>query len=149
MSHREPTLARRFAGFSLLELMVVLTIMGLLYAFAMPQYRQYVLRTNRTEAQALLVDTAARQARYYAQNQLYVTTVASLRELQLPHTDGDVVLSAKGLYRLIVEPGDGGYLLRAEPTGAQQADSACASLLLNGAGVTGSTGNATPQECWK
>ncbi len=137
------------AGFSLLELLVVLTIIGVLSGLAVTQYRQYVLRANRTEAQALLVDAAARQARYYSQNQRYITAAQLINELQMPHADGNAVFSASGLYRLLVSPGDGGYLLQAEPVGAQQADVACASLLLNGAGTTGATGTAGPRECWK
>lgn len=149
MPHRERFNRLRSVGFSLLELLVVLAIVGVLSALVVPQYRQYVLRTNRTEGQALLVEAAARQARYYSQNQLYITTAQSIGELQMPHTDGSVVFSPSGLYRLLVAPGDGGYLLQAEPVGAQQADAACASLLLNGAGTTGSTGTAGPRECWK
>ncbi|MGY4534685.1 type IV pilus assembly protein PilE [Pseudomonas sp. TE3786] len=140
---------RRRRGFSLLELLVVLLIAGLLYAIAAPQYRQFVLRANRSEAQAMLVDAAARQARYHAQHQRFITTQPAIADLQLPHTQGSEVQSANGLYRLTVGDGDGGYLLMAEPLGAQRADSRCASLMLDGTGTTGITGNGSPNECWK
>jgi type IV pilus assembly protein PilE len=145
MSHPD----HRLRGFSLLELLVVLAIAGVLYAVVAPTYRQFVLRANRTEAQALLLDAAARQARYHAQHQVFITEQTAIGELQLPHTQGSEVLSANGLYRLTVEDGDGGYRLLATPLGAQRADSPCASLMLNGTGTTGITGNGSPRECWK
>lgn len=136
-------------AFSLLELMTVLAIIGVLYALVAPQYRQFILRTNRTEGQALLVDAAARQARHHAQTQVFITAERDIGELQLPHTSGDEVRSATGLYRLRVGPGDGGYLLQAEPLGQQRGDNACATLLLSGTGHTGNTGPAPSRECWK
>lgn len=136
-------------GFSLPELLAVLTIIGVLLAMAMPSYRQYVLRSNRSEAQALLVDAAARQARYYAQHRQYVTRPQALGELQLPRTQGNEVLSASGLYRLHVASGSGGFVLQAHPLGAQRADTACATLHIDGIGSTGSSGTASALECWK
>lgn len=149
MPYRKHNPRLRPGGFSLLELLVVLVILGLLYSLVSPQYQQHVLRANRTEGRALLVDAAARQARYHAQNQQFVTRQQDLNQLQLPNTQGSDVLSTSGLYRLAIEPGDGGYLLQAVPIGPQRADNACASLLLNGLGTTGNTGSASPAECWK
>jgi type IV pilus assembly protein PilE len=145
MAHRK----RISRGFSLLELLAVLTIVGVLYALVMPQYRQHVLRSNRTDGQALLVDAAARQARHYAQHQHYITSTSALDELQMTNSANGEVRSNKGLYRLTSEPGDGGYRLRAEPLGAQRVDTACATLLLDGIGRTGTTGTVSALECWR
>ena len=144
-----PPRRHRPQGFSLLELIIVLAIAGVLYAIASPRYQQYVVRSNRTEGQALLVDAAARQARYHAQNHVYVTTQADIGNLHLPRTSGNEVTSPSGLYRLDIGLGNGGYQLQAVPLGTQAADSACASLLLDGTGNPGSTGTAPVSECWK
>lgn len=65
-------------GFTLIELMIVVAIVGILAAIAYPSYQEYVLRGNRSEAQALLNDAAARQERYYTQNNTYADTTAKL-----------------------------------------------------------------------
>lgn len=127
-----------------MELLVALAIVGMLYAIVSPRYQQFVLRSNRTEGQALLIDAAARQARYHAQTHAYVTSPSDIGHLHLPR-----ITSRSGLYRLDISTGDGGYLLQAVPLGPQSADHACASLLLDGTGNHGSTGTSRPNECWK
>ena len=151
MQRHEPPSLRRYPtqGFTLVELVVVLAIIGVLYAIASPRYQQFVLRANRAEGHVLLVDTAARQARYYAQNQVYIATQADIGKLQLPRTEGTQVTSPSGLYRLDIGAGDGGYLLQAVPLAAQLADRACATLLLDGTGNQGITGAGPVSECWK
>lgn len=136
-------------GFTLLELVVVVAIIGVLYAIASPRYQQFVLRAHRAEGQALLVEAAARQARYHAQNQVYVVNQADIGKLQLPRTSGTEVTSPSGLYRLDIGTGDGGYLLQGVPLAAQSADRTCATLLLDGTGNQGTTGSGPVGECWK
>lgn len=58
----------RQKGFTLLEMVVVVAVIGILLGIAIPSYQNYVIRSNRTEGQALLSDAAARQERYYSQN---------------------------------------------------------------------------------
>ena len=56
-----PPPSRRSAGFTLLELMITVVIIGILASIALPSYRSYVLRSNRAAVRAMLVDIAAKQ----------------------------------------------------------------------------------------
>jgi len=147
---------RRNAGFTLIEVMITVAIVAILAAIAYPSYQQYVLRANRTEAQALLNDAAARQERYFAQNNTYVTAQSDIGKLQLKNTTGSgndtVVKSDTDKYKLTVSnpSGSGGYLFTATPQGSQTADTKCGNLTLNAIGTRGvSASGADPKNCWK
>ena len=68
----------RNRGFSLIELMVVVVIIGLLAAVAYPAYGKYLIKGNRAAAQSHLMELAQSQAQYLADNRAYATTVADL-----------------------------------------------------------------------
>jgi len=130
------------SGFTLIEVMIVVVIIGILAAIAYPSYDEYVKRANRSEGQALLNDAAARQERYFAQNNAYITSSDELSKLGLR--------TETGKYKLQVAEGakgDGGYLL----TALQQfGDSKCGNLTLNAMGKKGRTGTGkTVEECWR
>ncbi|MHB9799446.1 type IV pilin protein [Pseudomonas sp. MT3] len=141
----------REAGVTLIELMIVVAIAAILAAVTYPGYRQYILRANRTEGQALLLDAAARQERYFAQNSRYVVATGELASLGLPRVGAKGAASPGGWYLLTVEPGteaDGGYRLTATPQGAQAQDLHCAALSLNTLGEQRSTAGETA-DCWR
>ncbi|MEN0108812.1 MAG: type IV pilin protein [Pseudomonas sp.] len=143
---------KRTQGFTLLELMITVAILGIIAAIAFPSYQQYVLRSNRTEGQAMLSDAVARQERYYAQNNSYVASQTNIGKLQLRNTTGTTVKSDTGLYSLTVAAtaGNGGYIFTATPQGSQTRDTACANLTLNALGTKGKSGTAsTAAECWR
>ena len=131
----------RIAGFTLVELMAVVLLLGILTAIAYPSYQEHVLRGYRSEAMALLNDAAARQERFFAQNNSYVTEQADVGELGLPHTSGTTVTSATGRYTLGVAEvaDDGGYTLTATRQGAQVSDTRCGDLTLDATGQRGAT----------
>lgn len=68
----------RIAGFTLIEIMVVLLIIGILGAVAVPAYRQYVIRAHRTEAKTALLRLAANQERHHLQHNTYTDDLAAL-----------------------------------------------------------------------
>ncbi|MBM7063099.1 type IV pilin protein [Pseudomonas sp. UL073] len=134
-------------GFTLIEMMIVVAIVGILAAIAYPNYMEYIQRSNRAEGQALLNDAAARQERFFAQNNAYVTAQANIANLNMRNTVGTTVTSDTGKYTLGVAGGNGGYTLTATQ---KFNDTACGNLTLTAQGVKGRTGSGkTVEACWR
>lgn len=130
-------------GFTLIEIMIVVTIIGILAAIAYPSYQEYVLRSNRTEAMALLSEAAARQERFFAQNNTYADDTDDLNM-------GGYVAGLRFYSLEISEVTNTTYTLTATAENAPQTnDSKCGDLGLDQAGVKTKTGTASVSDCWK
>ena len=133
-------------GFTLIELLVTVAVAVILISIAVPNYRSYVQRANRSDATTALLRIAAAQEKFYIQNNTYSTDL-SAAGLGIPGTDN-------GYYTLSLAAGAGGltvgYTATATATaGKRQADdSDCASFTINERGVRDSSPKA-PDVCWK
>ncbi len=71
-------------GFTLIELMITVAVVGILAAIALPSYTAYIVRSNRATAHTEMMDIANRQQQYLLANRSYAT--ASELNYSLPNT---------------------------------------------------------------
>ena len=73
------------AGFSLIELLVVLVIVGVLMAQVVPAYQQHMVRTRRGEARSALLTLMMQQERFHTQHNSYVAFSAGSADGEARH----------------------------------------------------------------
>lgn len=128
-------------GFTLIELMLVVAVVGVLMGIAYPSYQNHVLKTKRSDCKAGLMRTADLQERYYLRNNSYASTQTEL------FGSAAQQLSQEGVCELVVTSGDANaFVMTANALGTQVVDAvgavSCKALTLNQAGTK------TPTECW-
>ena len=132
-------------GFTLIELMIAVAIVGILVSIAYPSYVEFSTRTHRTEGQRELVRVANLMEQFFLDHRYYPV---DLGELGLNATDGAVATDGS-LYKIVATQGNTfEFLLTATPQGSQATrDAECGALTLDSQGIQGADGNAL--ECWR
>ena len=125
-------------GFTLIELMIVVAIIGIIAAIAYPNYTQYVLRSHRNVAEGDLMAAANAMERYYTTNNSYSGAAAGTEFPATSPFGGGTTQ-----YNITLVTTASSYTITATPTGHQANDS-CGTLTLD------STGAKTPTTagCW-
>jgi type IV pilus assembly protein PilE len=136
-------------GVTLIELMIVVVIVAILSAIAIPGYRQYVIRVTRADAKTQLASYASTLERCYTRTNDYTLSGGigggggALPCLTLPFTN------AQGTYVFTGNIQPQTYALTATPAGGQTDDTKCAALSQDQAGNQSATGTAPAAECWQ
>jgi type IV pilus assembly protein PilE len=134
------------SGFSLIELMIVIVILGVLMAIAIPNYNGYLERTRRTDARGALLEVASAQERIYFERNQYTSALADVWNYQ---EDGAYV-SNEGHYVLSVVLTDDDtnrFTATATAQNKQTGDEDCATFSIDETGLKAATGD-DPSGCW-
>lgn len=148
--NRSRTPARsQAAGFTLVELMIVVAIVAILSAIAYPSYQEHVIKSRRATAQTCLLELAQFMERFYTTNMRYDQTPSGAA-VSLPATSCRTDLGAFYTFGFAAgQPQATTYTLEAVPKGAQN-DPKCGTLGVNQQGVKTKSGTAASvSECWK
>lgn len=143
-------------GFSLMELMIVVAILGIIAAIALPNYLNQVQKSNRVSAKSALLDLAARQENYFALNNAYSSQLTSLGYATVSNNTVAVPSTTQNYYSVTIASvgvATPSYVLQATPvTGSAQATDACKIYQMDSYGnksnVTTSSATVTTSGCW-
>jgi len=138
--------ANREKGFTLIELMFAIAIIGILLVIALPSYRDYVVRGDRAAARAALLEAQQFMERFYAVNDAYNADKAG-NAVALPVRLQTAPVEAPKYNISISASAANSYTLTATSING---DAKCGNLTLTNAGVKDRTGTAlTVADCWK
>lgn len=135
------------SGFTLIEVMIVVAIVGILAAIAYPSYQEHVRKAKRADAQTALMELSQFMERHYTSHGRYLKANGDAPDLPFDAAPKD---GSKSYDLAFAEnsPTASSYVLEATPT-ASMANDSCGTLTLSNTGAKGQDAGASLAECWR
>ncbi len=144
--HLGANVSARASGFTLIELMIVLAVVGILLGIAVPAYNDYVIRANRSEGKNFMARVQAAQERFFTNNSVYSNSMAGGGAAGLGFAN-DISPDGRFVVGIALTQGGRGYQLTMQPTGGY-VDHLCQSLTVDHLGNKTATGPGAA-DCWR
>lgn len=125
-------------GFTLVELMIAVAVVGILAAVALPSYQDQVRKSRRSEAQAVLLNMAGRQQQFLLDTRAYASDATALG-VAVPSSVSSAYTITFTVANSTTAPST--FSLAATPSGGQIKDK-CGELTVDQAGIK------APASCW-
>ena len=141
-----PQLARVPRGFTLIEIMIVVALIGILASIALTSYQSSARKTRRYAAQSCLMEQAQYMERYYTSTNNPMTYTGAV----LPSANCRTNLASYYTFSLPAAANSSqAFSVQAAAIGAQTGDTDCSTLALNQAALQSSSSATGPSTgCW-
>ena len=147
---------QKLAGFTLIELMIVVAITAILAAIAIPAYQKQIMQSRRASAKTALLDVASREEKFYAISNYYPASLSSVGyanvtagAMQVPNNTNEDYYSVTIAVNAAAGTTPASFTATAAPKNAQISDS-CGTYSVTDLGVQSTTGtnSGTGSGCW-